>query len=265
MAGKSERLLYVDPKYRVRDSIDKGMDSLLLRTVKEIETWGSEENIPRNGKLVLGFAPHNGWLEVIVIDHFLRKIRGDRRGAVWITKKENEADLPVWITGNRRFIYVEREFPKPATIRTIDRVLNEEGIAASAFEGTRYGTGDRKGGDILSLGEFKPGLVYFASRCNALILPVVVLGADKVLPSPEKIREKYGIKGVLRELAKKIIMGDDRIEVLFLPAYGGHLYKEDPTLKRDEFLQYHTQVISREVVSEITRLNPQYPLGYYLG
>ena len=98
MAGSTERLLYIDQKRRARDIVDRILDSILLKTTEFIDTGGTESNIPPAGPLVIGFAPHSGWIETIVIDRFLRKKREDHRSAVWITKKENENELPSWFT-----------------------------------------------------------------------------------------------------------------------------------------------------------------------
>src|SRR3990167_737097 len=263
MTGSRERLLYVDPKYRVRDSIDRGLDFVFLRAVREIETSGTEANIPQKGGLVVGFAPHNGWIEPIAIDHFLRKKRADKRGGVWVTRKENAQEIPAVLTGERRFIYIDRDYPKPSIFRKVASVLQNQGVISSAFEGTRYGSGDREGGDILTLGKFKPGLVLFARRHNIPILPVVVLGAERIIPSPEKIKVKYGILGVVRELIKEITAGDDLLQVRFLPLYDEHLSSGDELPDRDEFLNHHTRLLAEKMVGEIRRLRTDYPLGYY--
>ena len=69
--------------------------------------------------------------------------------------------------------------------------------------------------------------------------------------------------GVVKELIREIIKGHYTLQVRFLLAYEGHLYKDNSSLSRDEFLQFHTKVMAGKMVEEINRLKPDYPLGYY--
>jgi 1-acyl-sn-glycerol-3-phosphate acyltransferase len=158
----------------------------------KVETKGTEENIPENGRLVVAFMPHSGFLEPILIDNLLS---GKNRGpAVWVTKKET-ADLPDFLLSSRRFIYIDRENPGPSSVRAVNRVLSTpNGTIASALEGTRYSNPDDKD-DVLTLGESLPGLMRFSYDSRAPIMGVIVLGVDKILPSLDKTVKEKGTGG----------------------------------------------------------------------
>mgnify|MGYP001558966682 CR=1 FL=1 len=254
-----EKLLYLSSDPR-RDFVDKIVDWAFLQSVRRIETRGSERNIPPKGPFVLGFAPHSGWLEVFVIDHYLRKARDSGQGAVWITKKENAQDIPHWVRGERRLLFLDRGEPTPYVFRSARRIMERGGIVGSAFEGTRYGNPDDPE-DLLTLGRFKPGLVHIARKAGVPIIPVVVLGVEKVIPSPEKVKSKSQFV-VVTEVAKEAAKGGAKIQLRFLPPYRGHLI-DTGEANGKENINVRLRELGETLAKEIAAINSSYPLGPY--
>lgn len=254
-----EKLLYLsrDPR---RDLMDRMVDWAFFQSIRRIETGGSERNIPPQGPFVLGFAPHAGWLEVFAIDHFLRKARDSGQGAVWISKKENIEDIPHWVRGERRLLFLDRKNASPHVFRSAHRIMEMGGIVGSPLEGTRYGNPDDPE-DLLTLGRFKPGLVYIAQKSDVPIIPVVVLGIEAVIPSPEKVKAKSQL-AVAAEVAKKAARGGAAVHLRFLPPYREHL---TPVRKADrkENRNARLEELGHLLAKEIAAINPSYPLGPY--
>lgn len=254
-----EKLLYLSSD-KNRDFVDRIVDWAFLQSVRRIETRGSERNIPPKGPFVLGFAPHSGWLEVFVINHYLRKVRDSGQGAVWLIKKENAQNIPHWVRGERRLLFLDREAPTPYVFKAARRIMEMGGIVGSAFEGTRYGNPDDPE-DVLTLGPFKPGLVHIAQKSGVPIIPVVVLGVDKVIPSPEKIKTKSQF-AVVAELAKETAKGGAKIQLRFLPPYRGHLI-ETGEANGKENISVRLRELEQTLAKEIASIDSSYPLGPY--
>ncbi len=252
-----EKLLYLSSD-KNRDFMDRIVDWAFLQSVRRIETLGSERNIPPEGPFVLGFAPHTGWLEVFIINHYLRKVRDSGQGAVWITKKENAQNIPHWVRGERRLLFLDREKPAPYVFRAASRIMEMRGIVGSVFEGTRYGNPDDPG-DVLTLGRFKPGLVHIALKSGVPIIPVVVLGAEKVIPSPEKVKSKSQF-AVVAEVAKEAAKGGAKIQLRFLPPYRGHLI-EMGEANGKENINVRLRELEQTMAKEIAAIDSSYPLG----
>ena len=70
-----------------------------------IDTGGTEENIPKSGRVILGFFPHSGWSEPVTILPFVRQMRNQE--TKWITKIENTRLEP--LLGSINFAYVDRD------------------------------------------------------------------------------------------------------------------------------------------------------------
>jgi hypothetical protein len=74
-------------------------------------------------------------------------------------------------------------------------------VLASSLEGTRFGN-PQDPGDITTLGDFKTGMARFAIKAQVPILPVVVLGAEKVAPKLEQIWVNQGVLGAYRQVSQ---------------------------------------------------------------
>lgn len=98
-------------------------------------------------------------------------------------------------------------------------------------------------------------------------LPVVVIGAEQVIPQPEIIKQKAGSRGVLFSLAKAAITPrKPTLCVEFLPLYIDHLSQKpgDPELPIGKRAALHTQeIVTQIIIPRILELDPSYPLGYY--
>jgi len=259
MVRSPENLSYLNPEPDMRYHVDRLIDQVLTRTTR-IETAGTEENIPKDGPLVIGFIPHSGWIEPPSIDYFLAK---EREAAVWVAKRETQDNVPPILLGDRRCIFLDREHPEPSKIKNIMDVLMTQGIIASAFEGTRYSNPDDIN-DVFRLGKVKPGLMRFAYNARVPIMGVVILGADQVIHSPERVIEEFGKKELFLRLSKSFFKRAE-IQMRFLPPYKKHL-DEKPGLmgmERRKILEFHNESLLRLLINEILKLKPDYPLGPY--
>lgn len=110
-----------------------------------------------------------------------------------------------------------------------------------------------------------------AIQHNIPILLAVVLGADQVLATLDKIYKTKGIRGgkigVVAEYLKELSrISKPQIDLRFV-VYNDHrlplgLIPKDPALT--ERAQLHTDLIIRQhAIPLIQSVNPNYPLGYY--
>ena len=256
-----ETLRYIGPEHAERDDMDALLEKTFLSTV-QLEGEGME-NIPPMDQFVLGFLPHSGWIEPSAIDYYLRAVR---QPAVWISKIENESALPPWIVGNRRILFVNRGVPNQNFYQAVEEILfHPEGIIASAFEGTRKGN-PANPSDLRSLAQAKAGLVRFAMNSGVPVLPVLVHGADQMIPEPEKA--KLGKAGVVLELGRAILTKKKPVvKVVFSPPYSRHI-KEGATSTGETSVKarasYHTdQIVRKILIPQLLTIDPSYPLGYY--
>lgn len=221
-----------------------------------VKTEGSEAHIPSDGRLICLFAPHSGVVEVPAIDGCFRKV--GRELPRWVTKKENN-NFPSILMGDR-LILLDREQPAPRTLRVINRILDlPKTTVATAFEGTRFGN-PQDPSDIRTLGEMKPGFVHIAIVKEVPILPVVVLGADKILPNLDSIFETKGVFGVFMEI-ERARRDPQVLWVDFLKPYSGHLDKASGSKR--ERVGEHKQRLAEELANAIISADPDYPLGPY--
>jgi 1-acyl-sn-glycerol-3-phosphate acyltransferase len=110
----------------------------------------------------------------------------------------------------------------------------------SSIEGTRFGNpADR--GDLVTLGPFKSGLVRFAVKAQVPILPIIVLGAERVSPYLEEIWRREGIPGAYREI-RRLRAQPQPITVCVLPPYRAHIGEEESRAGRQlrERAEWHT-------------------------
>ena len=232
-----------------------------LMGMVEMETAGSEAQIPPTGPVVVLFAPHSGWMETVLIDRSFE--RAGRPAVLWMTKAENRG-LPRWLLGDR-FIGIDREHPEPSVMRVLHQVLQASISPAPALgtsiEGTRFGNPDDPT-DVRTLGPFKTGLVRVAMRTGTPIVPAVALGTDKLLSGLEEV---YKRKGALRAFQELLRLRAHRaaVHVRFLPLYTAHLTKQDgaPNRKPRARAEWHTERLRARMVAEILAVNPEFPVG----
>jgi 1-acyl-sn-glycerol-3-phosphate acyltransferase len=260
---ESERynnLMYVNEKRQARDIFDNSIEKVFSKLAKA-DTGGTEVNIPKEGKLVVAFMPHTGFLEPVLIDKILSE--NGRTPPVWITKKESK-DLPKILLSDRRFIYVDRKNPELSSLRAVNRVLSHpNGIVASALEGTRYSNPEDPE-DVLTLGESRLGLMRFSYESQTPIMGVVVVGVDKKLPSLDKTVKEKGIGEALKLMAKGYI-SPAVVQMRFLPPYTDHLseIKFGVNNKKSDFIEKHNEIFTDTLIKEIIKIDPEYPLGFY--
>ena len=240
----------------LENAISRMLEAYLLGTVR-IETGGTEAEIPAQGSFVAAFAPHSGWIESVVIDDCFR-IAG-RTWPTWLTKEENRS-LPRFITGDRA-ICVDRDTPEPGVMRTIYALLQQpNAVLATAFEGTRLGN-PQDPEDLVTLSAFKPGPVRIASRAQVPVLPIVVLGAERVVPHLDRVWHRQGMFAAYREIHLKRAEPQP-IRVHVLPLYRGHLAEGFSRGKRQrESADRHTRILHEMLAARIRELDPHYPLG----
>lgn len=259
--SKTERTLrYIGPNHDPRDRIDHAFESFFA-SLGRAEVSGLE-NIPSGGPLVIGYLPHSGWVGPFVIDHCLRSIRPP---AVWITRKETEDQLPHFLLGRRKYLFLNRKHPEEDYLPTTSRILaHPQGCLATAFEGTRKGNRENPN-DLRTLGNAVTGIVEMASLGNAPILPVIVLGEDQIIPQPERI--PFPPYGVIYELGKALLTPKKpKIQITFLPPYFGHIIEGYDGLsisERSQHRKLYTNKIMRLVIPKLFEMDPNYPLGPY--
>jgi len=253
------QLLYIQNGFSTRDLLDNSVQGFLSWPVK-IETAGTERNIPEVGSLVVGFMPHSGWVEPIIINKCLEKVR---RKAVWMTKMENGKALPSVMASPRLLFYVDRESPGPTTFETAAKILANEGVLGSALEGTRRGNPDDPN-DLKTLAEALPGLMYMATKGRAPLVGAVILGCENYLPQLEQVKAQRGIGGILKEIVRRGLYDKTPIQVRFTEPYTAHLGNRENGIKASSWAGLHTEHLVREqIIPEILKLDPDYPLGYY--
>jgi 1-acyl-sn-glycerol-3-phosphate acyltransferase len=253
---KVRSMPFTHPKTIFGRAVSHLLEAYLLGAVR-IETGGTETEIPAQGSFVVAFAPHSGWIESIAIDHCLRM--AGRAWPTWLTKEENRT-LPRFITGDRA-ICVDRQTPEPGVMRTIYALLQEPNATlATAFEGTRFGN-PQDPEDLVTLSAFKPGAVRIASRAQVPVLPVVVLGAERVAPYLDRVFRRQGILAAYRAMRHERT-DPQLIRVRVLPLYRGHLAEGITRGKRQrEAANRHTRILYEMLAARIRELDPQYPMG----
>jgi len=264
MSSESEKyknIYYINPERKFRDRFDQKLENISAKMAK-VETAGSEKNIPANGRLIIGWMPHSGIIEPVLIDEVTKQI--GRNPLVVIAKKES-TDLPSFIRSNRRFIFVDRDNPAPSTFRAVNSVLEAPtATIATALEGTRY-SNPNDPNDVLTLGESLPGLMRTSFDTKTPIMGVAVLGSEKILPDLDKTLQNKGVIEAVK-LVINTIKNPQDVQIRFLPPYTDHL-KEGFNGKngenKSEFIQKHNKKFTLKIIDEILKVDPDYPLGFY--
>jgi len=237
--------------------IPRALVAFLLRTVR-VDTAGSEAGIPVNRAFVCAFAPHCGWIDSIVIDGCFLEV--GRPWPFWLTKGENRT-LPEVIKGDR-VICMDQSCPELSAVRAVHALLRlPNAVLATSFEGTRSGNPDDPT-DLRTLGAFKPGSARFALQARVPVLPVVVLGGERVIPHLDTLWERERSRAALRRIREAMAHPQD-IVVRFLPLYREHLREPKGLRGRrlGERAAAHTAALRALIVEAIRQLDPSYPIG----
>lgn len=134
-------------------------------------------NVPREGGFVL-VPNHTSYLDHFVLDFLLEAVRDE---PTWFLTKKESFDRPLiraWTTAWHG-VPVDRDRPSADTLRAVQRVLHAGAALCVYPEGTRNPNPD-------NLLEFKTGAFHFAATANVPVIPVVLVGADRVLPRGQR-------------------------------------------------------------------------------
>lgn len=257
-----EHLRFLGAHRSPRDILDRGIENLLLETAR-IQVEGLE-NIPLTGPFVIGYMPHSGWAGPFAIDRLIGRVR---ERPVWVTRAETRLQVPHLLLGDRQYIFITRENPESDVYqKALTALEHPQGIIASSFEGTRRGNPEDRN-DLRTLSEAKTGLVRIATRARVPILPIIVLGEDKIIPSPEDIQAESGTMGVIKALFGAISKTEKPLlQVKILPLYSNHLSDEGEFSGGSirEHAQFHTERMVRGVaIPALLEMEQGYPLGFY--
>ena len=267
MEPSTQPIRFVDPRPLWGDVMPSLVEAFLVGTA-QLDTAGTEHNIPLQGPLVVLLAPHSGWIEPLAVDACFGRVR--RTSPLWMTKGENRG-LPRFLLGDR-FIALNREQPEPSIVRIMQRVLLQSGVEpphpapalGTAIEGTRRGNPEDRE-DLRTLGPFKTGLVRIAVRTRTPILPVVILGSDRFEPRLQETWDETGTWGAIKVLLR-MRAHRQPLTVRVLPVYHEHLddakHPERPTRLRDR-AEWHTRGVGERLVEAILELESGYPLGAF--
>lgn len=245
-------------RHHLGDLLDKGIDIFTARGLtSELDIQGLE-NIPREGPIVLVFAPHTGTLEVPAINLAMDKVK---RPPVWMTKIETLGVLPSFFA-ERQIIPLVRDLGIEGLKLTI-RLLENGAVVATAHEGTRGR------GDVLERQRLQPakgGTVLTAIRGNAPIVPVAIWGpeAERLFPFPEELVKKIGYDGLALAFFKAWVFGINKpsIHLRFAKPYTDHLKENQPQFSsRSGLFRYHAHRIMLEHI--IPNLPPGWDRGFY--
>lgn len=229
-----------------------------------IDTGGTEENIPKSGRCILGFFPHSGWSEPVTILPFVRQMRNQE--SKWITKIENTRLEP--LLGSENFAYVDRDNFLKSEEEKVDRLFAaEDACVCTAFEGTRYWDPNNID-DVEPLAKFNRGIVSFAMKYEAHLVIVATTGASNVSPNFDKTISSLNLVEIKREYDEIMNKKDKhQFKVRFIP-----YHREEEEMKSDSILTgknylrkliHHHNLVTQKALSTLHELEPEYPLGHY--
>lgn len=154
----------------------------LLRAFFKVHVVG-RENLPAKGPFILAVGSHTTELESALIQVYLRKyeIRFLAKAEYW-REKGRLGKLKAWFMTNTGQIPVERLDPRNVgkVINIGAEVLKGQGVLALYPEGTRSKDG--------KLHKGRTGAVRTAIRGNVVIVPVGLIGFDKLNPHGQGFR-----------------------------------------------------------------------------
>ncbi len=144
--------------------------------VTRVRIEGDLSLIPKSGPMIL-IANHTSSADPVVVGGLIAPRIG--RPLNWLAKKE-VLDIPiVGYLGLRGGLHaIERSAVDVEAFRIAQRILDAGCVLAVFPEGTRSRTG--------ALQEVKDGMALLAQRSGAPVVPIAIVGADKVWPKGQK-------------------------------------------------------------------------------
>ncbi len=144
--------------------------------VTRVRIEGDLSLIPKSGPMIL-IANHTSSADPVVVGGLIAPRIG--RPLNWLAKKE-VLDIPiVGFLGLRGGLHaIERSAVDVEAFRIAQRILDAGCVLAVFPEGTRSRTG--------ALQEVKDGMALLAQRSGAPVVPIAIVGADKVWPKGQK-------------------------------------------------------------------------------
>jgi cytidylate kinase len=145
---------------------------VVARAITRVRVEGDFSKIPREGGLLLA-SNHASNADPIVLGAFLTSRLGRRQN--WLGKREL-FDWPIvgWGAQNLGIHPLDRSIADVEAFRTAVRILDEGHVLTVFPEGTRSPDG--------ALQEGKDGTAVLALRTHAPIVPVAIIGSDRVWP-----------------------------------------------------------------------------------
>lgn len=143
---------------------------IILRINGSLKVYG-RENIPEKGGVIVA-SNHISYLDPPLVGSVLPRI------ATFMARK-GLFDMPVlgWMISRAAFP-VDRENPRPSSIKDAVKRLKKGELIVLFPEGKRSETGE--------LQEAKRGVDVIAKMSRAAIVPTLLVGSDKALPSGAK-------------------------------------------------------------------------------
>jgi 1-acyl-sn-glycerol-3-phosphate acyltransferase len=179
---------------------------------------------------VVATCNHIGFLDGLFIPT-INQVREHRNLIVVVAEKYQESRLFKWAIDNLHFMFIDRYNPDVYTVRKVLRLLKDNGLMLIAPEGTRSPNA--------AMIEAKSGAAYFASKTNALIVPMGVTGTEDAVV-------KRNLKSF--KLIRVNLNIGDPFTIPPLPNQG-----------REEFLDKYTD----EIMCQIAALLPPSYRGVY--
>ncbi|HAW60411.1 MAG TPA: 1-acyl-sn-glycerol-3-phosphate acyltransferase [Actinobacteria bacterium] len=152
--------------------------SVLFKVLYRLRILG-KENIPKSDPVIL-VANHASYLDPIVLGLAAYPRR------VCFMAKEELFRMPIlsYLIGRLHAFPVQRGKPNKSAYKTALRLLSEGKVLGLFPEGTRYHLGPGR------LGPGEPGAALVALRSSAPVVPVAILGTDRVL-TPRRILPRF--------------------------------------------------------------------------
>jgi len=212
-------------------------------------TIAGRKNIPEQSPFFTA-VPHLGWLDAIAATYALSA----DHWIYWLTKAENFGTGLAPLIRFTGFIPVQRGTADRRAIRAVEHLTREgEKVIGIAPEGTRG-----RGEDVGRLNKAKTGLLWFATRLEAPVLPVAVSGADRFFPLIDEQAPS------LAQLFETLVRDRPPIKVTILKSFTDHLRPEikgpDGRVNRATL-----EDLTTNLMLEIAKYLPPQNRGFYAG
>ena len=202
--------------------------SLIFKFISRIKILNIE-NLPTTGPIMLT-SNHIGFLDGILIPA-IPTASSHPNLIVIVAEKYEKKPIYNWAVKHLGFMFIDRFNPDIRTVREVVKRLKNNGFLIIAPEGTRSPNG--------ALIEGKPGAAYIASKTNASVVPMSLVGCEE-----KTIKERLSR---LKKLDITLTVGKP-FKIPGLP-------RED----RERFLQKFTD----EIMCQIAALLPLSHRGVY--